>query len=179
MRTSTLAALLLVPTILPAAQPALPEGWRFATPDELSDDSEYRNASPTQFVRAVADFNGDDIPDWAYLVKSTRFSGEGLVLSLSCGPGCSRWITLDSINWGPDYPSVGLSMGIDIIPPGTYEYICVEAQNDCVPPEREGRGRPTITIHNPGLTYFKLESASSFFYWDPDRAIFIRVWSSD
>jgi len=154
---------------------ALPEGWRFPNSKELADEP-LRKKSPSRFIRAVADFNGDGVPDKAFLVKSTKYSGEGLLLWLSKGPGKFEWITLATIDWGSSYPKVPLAMGIVTIKPGTYEYNCIEVGNDCV---GRDEGKSTITLRRPALEYFKFESAASAFYWDTEKQTFIRIWISD
>jgi hypothetical protein len=151
---------------------SLPSEWRLPTDEELSAEP-LRKESPTRYARAVADFDADGTPDEAILVKSTRFSGEALLVQLSCGKGCIRWVTLDTTDWGPQYPNVPVSMGVDVLPPGTYEYICLEATGGCDP----SGVRPTVTLDAPAISYFRFDSSSSFFYWKEGR--FSRVWTSD
>jgi hypothetical protein len=150
---------------------SLPSEWRLPTDEELAGEP-LRKDSPTRFARAVADFNADGSPDEALLVKSTRFSGEGLLVRLSCGHGCANWITLATTNWG-QYRDVPVSMGVDVLAPGTHEYKCVDEGGSCQGP----LVRPTMTLETPAISYFRFESASSFFYWNDRR--FIRVWTSD
>ena len=176
-KISSLVALLFVQSALLATEPNLPDGWRYPTARELADPD--RANSPTKYARATADFNADGILDVAFLLKSTRFSGQALLLRLSCRAECVRWVTLDSIDWGPEYPHVDLAMGIDTIPPGNHEYLCIEVGDECAVPEHDGPRRPRITIETPALVYYRFESAGSFFYWDRDKATFIRVWTSD
>ena len=88
---SILVSLVLLSVSVPSAAadtPPLLEGWRFPTAKELSDDK-IRNDSPTKFAKAIADFNGDGVPDQAFLLKSTKFSGEGLLV----------WLSNDSQHW--------------------------------------------------------------------------------
>jgi hypothetical protein len=178
MRVAIVAAVLASTSTWVAATdvPVLPEGWRYPTPKELSTET-LRNNSETKYARAVADFNGDGIPDQAFLVKSTKFSGEGLLLWLSDGPAKFKWVVLDTINWGPKYPSVPLAMGIDVIKPGVLEYICiVEKKGDC---DSEEEGKQKMTLRRPALEHFKFESASSAFYWDTETRRFITIAISD
>lgn len=155
-----------------SADTSLPSEWRLPTDDELSAEPQRRD-SPTRYARVVADFNSDGTPDEAFLLKSTRFSGEGLLVRLSCGRDCVTWVTLDSTNWGPQSPNVPASMGVDVLPPGNYPYRCVENGVGCeAPPVRS-----TMTLDAPAISYFRFESAASFFYWKDGR--FIRAWTSD
>ncbi len=177
MRCTLLAGLLLILAsgAVAGGKIKLPEGWRFPTAEELSDE-ELRNRSPTKYAQAAADFNGDGVPDQAFLAKSTKFSGEGLLVRLSNGQGGFAWMVLATIDWGAEYPSVPLAMGIEAIKPGTYEYLCVERGNDCVAGDE---GKSKITLRRPALEYFKFESAASAFYWDAKKKAFIRIWISD
>ena len=84
-------------------------------------------------------------------MKSTRFSREGLVVRLSCGRDCVSWFTLDKTDWG-QYQHVPVSMGVDILRPGTHEYKCVDDGGRCeAPPER-----PTMTLETTAISYFLL-----------------------
>jgi hypothetical protein len=152
----------------------LPAGWRFPTEKELADQD--RQPSPTRYAKAVADFNGDGVPDEAILVKSTKFSGQGLLVRLSDGKQGFTWVTLDTTDWGPEYPEVNLTMAIDVLPPGTHRYICIETESGCIG-EQEPRAK--MTIKRPSLSYYRFESAASLFYWDSRTNRFVRVWLSD
>ena len=127
-------------------------------------------------ARAYADFNGDGVPDEAFLFKSTKFSGQGLLVRLSDNKGGFRWVTLDVIDWGPNYPNVDLGMGLEVLAPGTHQYLCIEVGKDCV---GKTEPRSKIMIKNPSILYYRFESAASLFYWDGDKKRFIRVWLSD
>ena len=151
----------------------LPEGWRFPTAEELSDEPG-RNNSSTRHAKAVADFNGDGIEDEAFLLKSIRFSGEGLWVHLSDKRKGFRWLSLDSIDWGKAYPNVNLSMGIDTVKPGEYKTACGKGYFKC------GKGEPEILIlKRPAIDYFRFGSANSFFFWDDQTDNFKRIWISD
>jgi hypothetical protein len=108
----------------------LPEGWRYPTAEELFDEPG-RKDSPTKYAKAVADFNGDGIEDEAHLFKSTKFSGEGLWVLLSDKRKGFRWLRLDIIDWGKNYPKVSLSMGIDTVKPGEYKTACGKGYFKC------------------------------------------------
>ncbi len=151
-----------------------PDGWRYPTENELADQE--RSKSPTKLAWATADFNGDGVQDEAFLFKSTKFSGQGLLVWLSDGKGGFRWVTLDVIDWGPKYPNVDLGMGLKVLAPGTHQYLCIEVGNDCV---GKTEPRSKITIKTPSILYYRFESAASLFYWDNNTKRFIRVWLSD
>jgi hypothetical protein len=151
-----------------------PDGWRYPNEKELADQE--RRKSPTKLARAFADFNGDRVPDEAYLFKSARFSGQGLLVWLSDDKGGFRWGTLDVIDWGSKYPNVDLAMGLEVLAPGTHQYLCIEVGNDCI---GETEPRSKITIKTPSILYYRFGSAASLFYWDVDKKRFVRVWLSD
>jgi hypothetical protein len=151
----------------------LPEGWRYPTAEELSDEPE-RKDSPTKYIKAVADFNGDGIDDEAYLLKSTKFSGEGLLVRLSDKRKGYRWLTLDTTDWGKEYPKVNLGMGVAIAKPGKYKTACGKGYGDCEKGEPE-----VLKLNRPAIDYFKFESANSFFFWDDKTHKFKRIWISD
>ena len=70
---------------------------------------------------------------------------------------------------GKGSPKIGIAMGIDIVKPQIIKAFSER-------PYDEGL---EITLNNPGLAYFHFEGASSVFYWDSTKMIFIRVWTSD
>lgn len=151
---------------------SLPKGWRFPTEDELSDV--IRKDSPTKYSKAKADFNGDGINDDAFLLKSTKFSGEGLFVRLSDKQKGFRWIELHVIDWGEKYPKVELSMGVTVAKPGTYWTACGKGYFEC----EEGEPK-VLKLRWPAINYVKFESANSFFVWDDKSKNFKRIWISD
>jgi hypothetical protein len=166
-------------TLLTCVQPAIaqemPPGYRLPTQKELADPD--RAASPTRFARAVADFNGDGVEDEAVLLKSTKYSGQALFVRLSDGNKGYRWVQLDSIDWGPKYPNVDLSMAIEVLKPGVHEYYCFDGEKACDGDEPAKKKKLTLT--KPGLSYYKFESSGSFFLWDAKTNKFLRAWNSE
>jgi hypothetical protein len=158
-------------TALAAAD--LPKDWRLPTKAELADNE--RNESPTRYAAAKADFNGDGREDEALLLKSSTFSGEGLWVRLSSPSSKSTWVKLDEINWGPEYPTVDLAMGIEVAPPGKYPYACFDDDKEC----DFGNDRPEIALKRPSLVHFKFGSASSMHFWSDKDRKFRRIWTSD
>jgi len=177
MRISPLLA--FAATLLTCGQLAIaqemPPGYRLPTQKELADRD--RVASPTRFAKAVADFNGDGVEDEAVLLKSTRYSGQALFVRLSDNNKGFRWVQLDSIDWGPKYPNVDLSMAIEVLKPGVHEYYCFDGEKDCDGDEPAKKKKLRLT--NPGLSYYKFESSGSFFLWDAKTNKFLRAWNSE
>jgi hypothetical protein len=172
-RTFTLLGLLSV-SVLAWAQ-ELPSGWRPALPSEVGDEA--RQDSPTRYTRAEGDFNGDGISDVAYVLKSTRFSGEALWVWLSEPGGGHRWIRLEQIRWPKNYSSVGLAMAVAIQEPGVVTYACFDSAKEC--DFRPPGGRPKLKLQDASLIYFKPESAASLYFWSNKHSRFLRVWLSD
>ncbi|MGH8677807.1 MAG: hypothetical protein ACREUQ_05580 [Burkholderiales bacterium] len=140
-------------------------------------DDEARLDSPTRYTQADGDFNGDGIVDQAYVLKSTRFSGEALWVWLSTPSGGHRWIQLDQIKWPKEYSSVGLAMGVERQEPGVVAYACFDSAKNCDFGPAEGR--PKLKLRDASLVYFKPESAASLYFWSNKHSLFIRVWLSD
>jgi hypothetical protein len=170
--TCVLAAGLLI-TFGAAAAP-LPEGWRSPTAGELED--RMRADSSSRYSKAVADFNGDGVKDTALIVKSTRYRGEGLLVHLSNEKGGFTWRTLSETEWGTEHPDQGPAMGVDVVPAGEHDYMCVEKGKECVD---EGDGKSPFKTDHDAVGYFRMGSASSFFYWSKKQKAFVRVWTSD
>jgi hypothetical protein len=141
-------------------------------------DEPLRKNSPTRYAKVLGDFNGDGVEDEALLLKSTRFSGEGLWVHLSGTDGTFRWVKVTEIRWGKEYPNVNLGMGIDLIEPGVVPYACLEWTTDeCQWGNRTAM--PKLKLHDPAILYFKFESAASFYFWSNTKHRFVRAWISD
>lgn len=165
---------LLLASMFACAQ-ELPAGWRQALPSEVKDEA--RQDSPTRYTKAEGDFNGDGISDIAYVLKSTRFSGEALWVWLSEPRGGHRWIRIEQIKWPKEYSSVGLAMAVATQEPGVLTYACFDSAKECDfrPPE----GRPKLKLRDASLVYFKPESAASLYFWSNKHSRFLRIWLSD
>ncbi|MBC8380050.1 MAG: hypothetical protein H8E58_00880 [SAR92 clade bacterium] len=154
----------------------LPEGWRYPTKKELSDD--YRVHFSVELVKATGDYNGDSKIDAALILVSTEFQGDGLFIHLS-NPNGYSWLRLNIDNWDKTYPDKGyiysgLNMGIDTLSvQDTKKIIQRSIQRfESDPPKDK-------TITTESLSYFRLESAGSLFYWSKSENKFIRYWYSD
>jgi len=159
-------------TVSALASEELPEGWRFPSEDDLKPASptaiNFREKSPSNFAKAEADFNGDGIQDKAYLLKSTKYNGQGLLVRLSLNKNF-KWIVLDEIKREKGFPKDGIAMGIDIVKPQKIRAFSERPYDEGI----------EITLGNPGLAYFHFEGAGSVFYWDSLQMKFLRVWISD
>jgi len=153
-------AVVLLAAPLSVISQELPPGWRLPTRGELASEP-LRKGSPLRFAKVIADFNGDGVDDEAFLLKSTRFSGEGLWVRLSDGKTGSRWIKLDEIRWGQEYSRVDLAMGVAAVPPGVHAYACFDDVKEC---DLDPQNRPKLKLRDPSLRYFKFESAASLYF---------------
>ncbi|MDB3990018.1 hypothetical protein N9435_09890 [Pseudomonadales bacterium] len=154
----------------------LPEGWRYPTKKGLSDD--YSVHFSAELVKATGDYNGDSKVVTALILVSTEFQGDGLFIHLS-NPNGYSWLPLNIDNWDKTYPDKGyiysgLNMGIDTLSvQDTKKLIQRSIQKfESDPPKDK-------TITTESLSYFRLESAGSLFYWSKSENKFIRYWYSD
>ena len=151
----------------------LPDGWKYPFQSKRSDANPARDDSLMAQPRVRADFDGDGTVDSALLLKSTEFTGQGLLVNLSSVPG-DGWLVLDEINWGEQYPSVALVMNIGVRGAGTFKVDCERAEPECQP------GEPMeITVDKPVLLYSRSADASSVFHWDEETRSFQRIWLSE
>jgi hypothetical protein len=147
---------------------SLPSGWRMPIGSELNDD--WRNKDADKFAVVRGDFNGDGIVDKAMLLVSLRGNGFGLFVFLSQKNHTFRACQLDVIK----DPSFLRVMGIDKVSSGKYKTVCGKGYWDC----KKGEV-PEILVEHDAISYFKTESASSYFYWGKRAKIFRRIWISD
>lgn len=170
-----LIAVPLFPWAAVAQEP--PAGWRLPRASEMTDEA--RNGSPSRFSKASGDFNGDAATDTAFVLKSTRYSGEALWVWLSQNDGSHRWVQLETIKWPKEYSIVDLAMAVEIQRPGVIPYGCFDTapQEEC--DFRPPGGRPKLKLKSESLVYFKPESAASLFFWSNKYQRFLRVWLSD
>ena len=155
---------LLIPALTFADQ--FPNGWRLASNTELS-------AGNSQQTQINSDFNGDGISDSAFVLKSTEFSGEGLLVKLS-GDSGPKWQILEKIHWGPDYPNARLAMSIDLADAGNYLTACGKGQWQCDQYETAEFGTA-----NPGIWYYRLGGHKAMFYWNSEKQKFDKQWMSN
>jgi hypothetical protein len=159
-------------------KPALkfPVGWRAPSDAELDDDVE-RNDSPTKYVVATGDFNGDGKIDTAYILMSDRYRAESLWVRLSEPSESWRWIQLDKERWNNAYSTHHTIMAIEEVKPGVISYACFDRARECDFPTYAER--PKMKLAFAGLMYFRLGSAASMYYWSTKSKSFVRVWLSD
>ncbi|WP_346836593.1 hypothetical protein [Microbulbifer sp. SAOS-129_SWC] len=159
----------------------LPDGWRLPSEKELSgeerDNAHNSYSSGSRFSKAEGDFNSDGVLDFAYILVSTKFNGDGLFIYLSTPYGY-KWIALEEGNLDKAYPDKGYvystpAMGIGALSPTTFRSYVENAwpENNVFPEEAD--------FSSSALDYFKFESAGSLYFWSKSNKKFVRFWYSD
>jgi hypothetical protein len=148
-----------------ANEPQLPPEWRSPTLKELQAVVE-------------KDLNGDNYPDKAFLVKSTKFIGEAVVVWLSDKKGNYHWVTLLVNRPAADVPYLSR---IWWSPPGEQYIACIQSGDKCVPPKSSKEG--IIKTEFPVLVYSGYENATGadthIFFWDKKQQKFIHARQGD
>lgn len=143
-----------------------PDGWRLPTNNELPSTNK-------ENVKIEADFNGDGKPDFAYLLKSTKFIGEGLLVWLSIHDGY-QWKHLDRVEWSKEFADAPLVMRIELAPIAKYKTACASGYWECAPDE------PGIfELQQPGIQLTRFDNAVALWYWDRKTGAFKQHWLGD
>lgn len=158
-----------------------PNGWRLPYAEEMTDEA--RNGSPSRFSKAVGDFNGDSVPDAAFLLMGTRYQGEALWVWLSRKDGSHRWMrplpiapqSREHFDLRSRNISAALNMGVSTMPPGIVSYVCFE--HPWTTPCDDSPNAPghALVMRNDSFEYFKPETASSLYFWSNTLQRFLVV----
>ncbi|QJC55797.1 hypothetical protein HC248_01080 [Polaromonas vacuolata] len=146
----------------------LPTGWRLPTNLELSDA--WRNDDLQRFAAVKGDFNGDGFLDQAMILVSDRGNRLGLFVFLSQIKKTEKVYKLDEIK---DKSFLQVT-GLNKVSAGKYKTACGKGYWNCKDGELS-----EIKISNDAVSYFKKESASSYFWWNKRSNSFVRTWMSD
>jgi len=138
---------------------ALPAGWRAPSLEELG-------------VVAVADFNGDKLPDRAIVVKNARSKGGGVLLWLSDEKAGYSWKVLHTHTSDVPYKSY-----VAVLAPGDYGVMCVFTNEGCTPKEKLRSGFASIYYceHDQGTNC----GMKAVFVWNNKTKSFIRGMYGD
>jgi hypothetical protein len=133
----------------------LPEGWSITTKDQYEKEliTWLGGSIPN---KVEGDFNGDGVKDNAWILVNEGKDKVGMFVSISMDMQRSEIIQLYE---GSFKGRVGY--GISLVPPGKHVTACGKGYWKC----REGQ-KPAVELDNPGIEFFKFESASSVFFWN-------------
>jgi hypothetical protein len=156
--------------VLVLAQPAPPPGWRFPEDGDYSGGWQAFRALIPEPFHVQADFNGDGLPDDAWIMFSSLHKRWGLLVFLAQQEGDPKIIILDT-NRRTTKPQ---QMGIKVVLPGDYKTACGKGYYAC------GPDKPAVLhLTLPAINYFIFEGVNSFFWWDAQSQSFKRTWMSD
>ncbi len=154
---------------MPIAASAFPDGWRLPTDKELITEPP-RDDSPLKYARVESDFNGDGKMDYAYLLKSTQYPGEGLMVRLSTLSGY-EWQLLDRVEWSEEFSTAGLKMRINLAQPGGYKTACSFGYWQC------GEDEPAVLkLKGSGIYQIRFDGVVAIWFWDMQYQRFKKVW---
>lgn len=159
-----------VPLLAIAAD--MPDGWKLPSERDLSQY--FREKSPEKYALVDADFNGDAKTDYAYILKSTEFDGEGLLVKLSSNEGYV-WKTINKINRGSKEKYSRIEMGIRLAEPGEHKTVCAYGYDaGCKADDPK-----SIKLESSGIWYFQYEAYEVLVYWDANDEKFKNVLVAD
>ena len=114
----------------------------------------------------VADYDGNGVPDEAWIVFSTVNDGWSVVAFMN--EAKVEHILFTSESADPE------AFGIENLLPGAYPTACGKGY------WAGGAGENALLeLERPGFRFFMFESASRIFYWDSAAVEFDEVWESD
>jgi hypothetical protein len=165
MNHRTAAVLLLGLTTLCSAQ-ELPAGW--TKPPANLTGQQFREKDPNHFLVVKGDFDGDGVQDKALLLVNHHTQKMGFFVCLTTATGCD-WHRLEVM----DIAFLDV-MGIAKVKPGEYESACGKGYWEC------GKGEPEkLRTKRDAVEFFKDESASSVYVYNPVTRKFVSVATSD
>ena len=145
-----------------AAAPCAADEWRLASVQEiLASWGDDMGSSATNQV--VADFDGNNVPDAARVLRSESTGRLELFVALNEGTPHYRLLRLNEMD----------GLGIQLKQPGTYQTLCGKGY-ECP----EG-GLHTMTLSHAAVEVFKPGSASWVIYWDSETQTFKEFGTSD
>jgi hypothetical protein len=150
--------------------PAIPAGWRAPTVLETAYDIPIRESDPNRYLFTEADFNGDGEVDVARILVNDKMNKLALFVFLS-SDSASEALLLTEL----DDTSSARRMGVSKLEAGVYPTACAKGYGL---PCKEGEPS-LISLRNPAINFFVLESASSAFVWDASSRSFTLIWMSD
>ena len=144
----------------------LPRGW--TTPPATLTRQDFRHNDPNRFLVATGDFNEDGIQDKAVLLVNKGTAKLGFFVCLTIAKGCD-WHRLEIM----DIAFLDV-MGIATVKSGKYETACGKGYWECGKEEPE-----TLVTKRDTIEFFKDESASSVYVYNPKKRNFTSIATSD
>ena len=159
-------ALFLIALASVCSAQEMPTGWTKPGPKLTHQD--FRRTDANHFLVATGDFNGDGVQDKAFLLVNQRTQKLGFFVCLTTETGCG-WHRLEVL----DIAFLDV-MGIAKVKPGQYETACGKGYWEC------GKDEPEkLSTKRDAVEFFKDESASSVYVYNPRTHKFISVATSD
>lgn len=156
--------LLSVAAVCSAQQ--LPAGW--TKPTANLTGQQFRQKDPNHNLVVNGDFNGDGVQDKAVLVVNEHSRKMGFFVCLTTGTACD-WHRLEDM----DIAFLDV-MGIAKVKPGEYKTACGKGYWEC------GKDEPKkLKTKRDAVEFFKVESASSVYVYNPVTRKFVSVATSD
>jgi hypothetical protein len=150
------------------AQVSLPGGWRKPNASEVP--GAWREKSPTRFLVAKGDFDGDGKADIAEVLVDLPGKHFGLFVKLAAA---AEWQPLDG---GQGDVKDLAEFGISLVKPGKYKTACGKGYGDYAC----SHGEPELLeLSRPAVDYFYSESSDFIFYWDTKANKFVEIQMSD
>jgi hypothetical protein len=180
---AVLAVVLFAPaTGRPAAEEALVQliqqhgqtllrGYRLPGAHDIRDDwAEYGNYVLNPPHRVSADFNGDGMPDHAFILVSQRGYGVRLAALVSSEAGY-RAIKLQDFDAGNAYSQHRYL--VQVVPPGRYQTARGKGY------EAPAEDPDELVLEHPALDFIYTESANSYYCWDTKSRAFREILISE
>jgi hypothetical protein len=159
-------ALFLIALASVCSAQEMPTGWTKPGPKLTHQD--FRRTDANHFLVATGDFNGDGVQDKAFLLVNQRTQKLGFFVCLTTETGCD-WHRLEVL----DIAFLDV-MGIAKVKPGQYETACGKGYWEC------GKDEPEkLSTKRDAVEFFKDESASSVYVYNPRTHKFISIATSD
>jgi hypothetical protein len=146
---------------------SLPSGWRFPNASDRIGEWE-GNGAP---FRIHGDFNGDGVPDEAWILFRVGSPTWAVFAFLGAAHGTAHLIQLVEEQSGPAQRFV-----LETIRPSktVFHTACGKGYFGCA------KGEPlTVRFHLPSISFCLRESSCSVFVWQPNAARFQRIRMSD
>jgi hypothetical protein len=159
---------LLIPLLAVAASPFLPNGYRY--PNEQDIEYDWKEFGPKHHVEA--DFNGDGLQDYAWILLEENRPGWALFVFLGGQDPGSKPVLLEKNLW--EQPAQKFSIQVAAANQGTIQTACGKEYFECRPGEPK-----EINVLLPSPLFCLVESACFIYIWEKKTNTFRRIQLSD